>query len=65
MIRACATVDGEARAAWKLEKRPKGARLAVSPYETLNAAELAQLELEAQSLGRFLNAKLELRIADA
>lgn len=62
LIRACVIIDGEARASWKLEKRRTGIRVAVSPYETVNAAELTLLEAEVLSLGRFLNTHAELRV---
>ena len=64
LIRACVLINGEAKASWKLEKRRKGLRVAVSPYETLSAAELALLEVEAGSLGRFLMANIELQVVD-
>lgn len=63
MIRTCVTVDGEARASWKLENRRKGVRVTVSPYDSLGASQIALLEGEAEALGRFLNAELEMRIA--
>lgn len=62
LIRACVTIDGEARAAWKLEKRRKSLRITVSPYETLSVAEIRLLEEEAEALGSFLDASLELRV---
>ena len=62
LIRSCVTIDGEARASWKLEKRRKGARITVSPYEGLNANEVSHLEVEAESLGKFLNTTVELRV---
>ena len=65
MIRACVTIDGAARAAWKLEKRRKGARVTVSPFDSLNTEVISLLEAEAQSLGRFLARSVELRMADS
>ncbi len=64
LIRACVIIDGEARAAWKLEKRRKSMRVAISPYEALSAADIRLLEAEAESLGSFLDARLELRVED-
>ncbi|MCE2473629.1 MAG: AlkZ family DNA glycosylase [Anaerolineae bacterium] len=65
MIRACVLIDGEARANWKLEKRRRGLRVKVSPFERLSAAEAAQLEAEAEALGEFLNTSAELQIDGA
>ena len=38
LIRACLLIDGEARASWKVEKRRKGLRVKVSPFESLSAS---------------------------
>ncbi len=65
LIRACALIDGEARASWKLEKRRAGVRVRLSPFDTLSAAETALLEAEVESLGRFLNTHAELHIDGA
>ena len=65
LIRACLLSQGEAKAAWKLEKRRQGLRVAVSPYQKLSAAEVALLEAEAQSLGSFYKARVELRIVSS
>ncbi len=62
LLRACVLIDGEARANWKLEKRRRGLRVKVSPFERLSDAEGAQLEAEVESLGRFLNTHAELRV---
>ena len=62
LIRACVLIDGEARASWKLEKRRAGLRVNVAPYESLSAAEAAQLEVEVAALGEFLNANAALHI---
>lgn len=65
LIRACVLIDGEARAGWKLEKRRAGLRVVVSPYETLSAAEAAQLEREVAALGEFRNTYAALHIESA
>lgn len=62
LIRACALIDGEARAGWKLEKRRAGLRVKATPFETLSEAEAAQLEVEVAGLGEFFNAAAELQI---
>ena len=62
LIRACLLIDGEAKGNWKLEKRRKGIRIVVSPFERLHSSILPQLEAESQSLGRFLNTDAELRV---
>lgn len=64
LIRACLLVDGEAKANWKLEKRRTSLRVVVEPFEPLDRAILPALEAEVESLGRFLNTKAELRVAD-
>lgn len=63
LIRACLLVDGEAKANWKLEKRRAGIRVLVEPFEALDSSALPALDAEVQSLGRFLNANAELRLA--
>lgn len=63
LISACLLVDGEAKANWKLEKRRTGLRVIVEPFEALDRSILPLLEAEVESLGRFLNAKAELRLA--
>jgi len=63
LIRACVIIDGEARASWKLEKRRAGLRLVVEPFKALDRSVLPGLEAEVQSLGRFLDAKVELRLS--
>lgn len=62
LIRACLLVDGEAKANWKLEKRRAGVRVLVEPFEALDPAVMPHLEAEVESLGTFLNARVELRI---
>ncbi len=62
LIRTCLSVDGEAKANWKLEKRPTGIRIVLSPFEPLEPSLLPHLEAEVESLGRFLNTKAELRV---
>ena len=62
LIRACVIIDGEAAANWKLEKRAKSRRLVVSPFERLSKQQVAQIEKEAVSLGKFLERDIELRI---
>ena len=62
LIRACVLIDGEAKANWKLEKRRSSLRVVVEPFEALDPAILPLLEAEVESLGKFLNARLELRI---
>lgn len=62
LIRACVLVDGEARANWKLEKRGKRQRILLEPFEELDAEQVALLAAEAEALGQFLNADLELRV---
>ncbi len=64
LIRACLLVDGEATANWKLQKRRRGIRVLVEPFAPLEPWILPLLEAEVQSLGRFLNANAELRVAD-
>ena len=64
LIRACLLVDGEAQANWKLEKRRAGLRVVVEPFEALEPSILPFVEAEVESLGRFFNAKAELRLAD-
>lgn len=61
LIRACVLIDGQARANWKLEKRGGRQRILLEPYEKLDAEQLALLAAEAEVLGQFLNADLELR----
>ena len=63
MIRACAIVNGEAVANWKLEKRRAGIRVVIEPFEALDASILPHFEAEVESLGRFLNINAELRVA--
>ena len=62
LIRACVIVAGQALANWKLEKRRAGIRISVTPFESLEAPMLPPLEREAEALGKFLNARAELRI---
>lgn len=62
LIRSCVIVDGEAAANWKLEKRRRGLRAVVSPFQPLDRSVMPLLEAEAESLGRFLNAKAELKV---
>ena len=64
LIRACVLIDGEARASWKLEKRRRGLRVVVSPFDALTVAEAAQLEIEVAALGGFLNSSAALHIED-
>ena len=63
LIRASAVIDGEAKANWKLEKRRAGIRVTLSPFEALDRSALPLLEVEAASLGAFLNSSAELRVA--
>ena len=63
LIRACLLVDGEARANWKLEKRRAGLRVLVEPFEALDQSVMPLLQAEVESLGPFLNANVELRVA--
>ena len=63
LVRACVIINGEARASWKLEKRRSGLRVIVEPFEALDQAVMPVLEAEVQSLGKFLNAAAELRLA--
>ncbi|MCY3779075.1 MAG: winged helix DNA-binding domain-containing protein [Chloroflexi bacterium] len=65
LIRACLLVDGEAVANWKLEKQRAGVRVFVEPFEALDQSLLPYLEAEVQSLGFFLDAKVELRVASS
>ncbi len=63
LIRACLLVDGVAKANWKLEKQRAGIRVVVEPFEALDPAILPALEIEVESLGRYLNTNAELRVA--
>ncbi len=63
LIRSCLSIDGEAMASWKLEKRRAGGRITIAPYTKLDAALAPLLEAEARQLGRFLNMPVELRFA--
>ena len=63
LIRSCLLIDGEAKANWKLEKRRAGLRLVVEPFEALGPSILPYIEAEVESLGRFLSANAELRVA--
>ena len=62
LIRTCVIVDGQAVANWKLEKKRHGLRITVAPFASLEAAILPLIEREAEALGKFLNARAELRI---
>ena len=63
LIRACLLVNGEATANWKLEKRRSRVRVTVEPFEALDQSILPLLDVEVESLGRFLNQNTELRVA--
>lgn len=65
LIRACALINGQARASWKLETRLKRARLTIMPYARLSAGERALLAAEAEQLGAFLGSPLDMRVASA
>ena len=60
LIRACVIIDGKAVANWKLEKRRAGMRVAVDPFERLDAGQVSLLHAEVESLGAFLDADIEL-----
>ena len=62
LIRACAVVNGEAKAIWKLEKRRRSIRIVVEPFAALDKPVLPMLAAEAAALGSFLMAKVEWRI---
>lgn len=62
LIRACVTIDGEAVANWRLEKRAKASRITVSPFEQLSPDQRSMMETEAKTLGKFLATDIELRL---
>ncbi|MCY4466682.1 MAG: winged helix DNA-binding domain-containing protein [Chloroflexi bacterium] len=64
LIRACVLINGEAQAAWQLEKRRAGIRIIIMPFEGLDSAHLPLIEAETESIGKFLNTNAELRVQD-
>ena len=56
-------VDGRAAGVWRRERRGRRIELAVEPAEPLDAATVAEVEAEADRIGRFLGAEPRLTIA--
>jgi len=65
LIQPTVILDGLPVATWKLDRKPRDARLTVTPFEPLDPALSPALAAEAEDVSRFLATEVRLSITDA